>query len=478
MRESTFPYWSVGALYRLPAVVWRKPDAAFGSPQFYEEFWKRYGLRPRPTADYVGGLEDKVPLGLVITEKDIRKSEPGQPPEANRGLTVSCEVCHTSFLFGERVVGLSNPFANGRRLYQDLSIADGDAEGNVGGLYEMNPANASMVNGADHIGVIGLYFHNPDLSINPIAGMGVVNHRAWQTIQKTLAKTAYIKTPPWFLFKTKQEASTTTTSRLRGFGFYADGGLSKDSVFADFSYMVAFSMSFWESGGSDLRRAREAWAGAAPKTLMTLEGPLYPFDVAVPEAKAGADVYRRECRECHGDYDVSSWASVKAGNRLPRPQLAYDLTVDRLVGTDEMRLGFSEAIRSDVNRVLAGRSGRRTEMIRTGGYLAPPLTSIYARFPYLHNASVPDLRTLLENSSSRPRSWRFTGNPAALGDYDRERLGLRWERVGQPGDAPPGPFDRVYFTDPTKGLGPQGHDYGTRLPTREKRQLIEFLKTI
>ena len=93
-------------------------------------------------------------------------------------------------------------------------------------------------------------------------------------------------------------------------------------------------------------------------------------------------------------------------------------------------------------------------------YWAPPLNGIFASSPYLHNGSVPTLEDLLSAPDERPSRFR-TGSNA----IDPVKVGLK--------DA--GSF--VYDTsEPGKGNG--GHLYGTNLPIRGKRALLEYLKSI
>ena len=61
------------------------------------------------------------------------------------------------------------------------------------------------------------------------------------------------------------------------------------------------------------------------------------------------------------------------------------------------------------------------------GYQAPPLDGIWATAPYLHNGSVPTLRTLLD-SSIRPA--RFTRPQSTEFDnYDKTNVGWKFTEV-------------------------------------------------
>lgn len=106
-----------------------------------------------------------------------------------------------------------------------------------------------------------------------------------------------------------------------------------------------------------------------------------------------------------------------------------------------------------------------------GANLAPPkeqaiafkarsLEGIWATAPYLHNGSVRTLQQLLTKPEEREEKFY-------LGSYEFDAEGV--------GIASKGP----YLFDTTKpGNGKGGHEYGTNLENAEKRELIEFLKTL
>ena len=61
----------------------------------------------------------------------------------------------------------------------------------------------------------------------------------------------------------------------------------------------------------------------------------------------------------------------------------------------------------------------------TGGYVATPLTGVWATAPYLHNGSVPTLAALLD-STTRPKYWSRkygTNGSYDSNDYDEHAVG-------------------------------------------------------
>jgi len=116
------------------------------------------------------------------------------------------------------------------------------------------------------------------------------------------------------------------------------------------------------------------------------------------------------------------------------------------------------------------------------GYVPPPLVGIWARWPYLHNNSVPSLCALLTASQNRPRTfWMGEANNRET-DYDKNCVGYpTGGRVPESWKQP----DYLYDTS-KPGMTNKGHDRGIfinedgseRLSPEDKGAIIEFLKTL
>lgn len=479
MREATAPRFSYDAFLKLPE-IWGRPEIEAGSELFYSEFSRRYGLHKRSDEDKTWTIEDKLPMGLVITQGDFKSAAVAQHPQGERGITVSCDACHSSFQFGRRIVGIGNPFFNFGKMYDDLSKADG-ASSNGSLPYDLTPGQTSMVNAADHIGVVGLYLRGSDMRLDLKRAMSVVKGKPSPYLVSLIEGTAHLKTPAWINFKTKYEASADASDgSLRGFGFFVDGGLSRESIFADFNYLISFSLdlngSLW---AGDLLRIRREWDQNARDQLMALEPPRYPFAVDITKAKRGFSVFQKTCAQCHGQYDIQSWSALQGTHLAWQKPLLHHfeqkIIPQAVVGTDRKRLDFTSLIQPEVNRVLSQRSPK-TEMTHTNGYVVPPLHSIFARYPYLHTGGVPDIATLLTPPDLRPKRWMFAGNPNRASDFDQNRLGLKTKNLGKTESV--AGFDRVYEENPKYGLSVAGHPFGTNLDPQDKIDLIEFLKTL
>jgi hypothetical protein len=105
-------------------------------------------------------------------------------------------------------------------------------------------------------------------------------------------------------------------------------------------------------------------------------------------------------------------------------------------------------------------------MTKTSGYVATPLDGIWLRAPYLHNGSVPTLDDLLKPAEDRPKAfWR------GYDVYDAAKAGFisdgeAAQRVG------------TYFDTAARGNANSGHEYGSRLSSDERKNLLEYLKTL
>lgn len=112
----------------------------------------------------------------------------------------------------------------------------------------------------------------------------------------------------------------------------------------------------------------------------------YPFEVDRTLAAEGEKVFRRLCAECHAR------DGARANEVVPVAE----------IGTDPNRLEMWNPASGDdphpADRYNAFADGYDWDLRRfrkTDGYVAPPLTAIWLRAPYLHNGSVPTLWDLL-----------------------------------------------------------------------------------
>lgn len=178
--------------------------------------------------------------------------------------------------------------------------------------------------------------------------------------------------------------------------------------------------------------------------------PRYPFDVDLAAVKRGAPLFDANCNSCHGG-----------------PESEKRLFSINEVGTDPHRAEmFTQKLADGFNRFLAELEAKgykppsEAGVRSTGKYFAPTLNGVWARSPYLHNGSVRTIAQLLTPPNGRAKSFH-RGSRA----FDRKEMGYADEGA--------------YLLDTgVSGNSNSGHDYGTRLSPEEKRDLIEYLKTL
>lgn len=418
------------AFFELPERVWLRPDIKPHTPEFQDEVFRRYGLFE---ADFDN---DGLPLGLIRTTRD-RLGTPSA--------TVTCDLCHSSYLFGQLVEGQPNRFASMEQLFVDMSAVT--LAKSTEPLFAKNPPRNTVVNAADHLGYIGLLVRQLDLAPDVPTMARVATNQSSQ-YQAQFDSIAYVKTPPWYLYRTKLAGTA---------GYYFDGGHPKTGNFAAFTYLSAF----YEPDGSNLRQALSAWTEGGHAYLASLQPPPYPFAIDDTLARAGKLIYQDQCASCHGTYTHTS----AGADSLIYPGLIVPIEE---IDTDPLRAHFPGAFVNQIRRVL------RAEYTPNRGYVATPLTAIWARAPYLHNGSVPTLRTLLA-PATRPTRWALVADPNEVTDYLQQDVG--WRYMALESHAPYAGA-RIHDPEVATGLNNGGHSFGAKLSAAQRTALIEFLKTL
>jgi len=196
--------------------------------------------------------------------------------------------------------------------------------------------------------------------------------------------------------------------------------------------------------------------------------PPFPAPIDLDRAARGRRVYAAHCAGCHGDY-----ANGPGGLELVQfPNRLVDLAE---IGSDAARVrAATPTIATAIARTPFGphidaRSG--------SGYVATPLTGLWASAPYLHNGSVPTLWHLM-HPAERPRAFEVGGHR-----LDFARVGIAGADgadgvMRHPADHRPWARPTLYDTT-TTGRGNGGHTAEfIGLSEAEKTDLIEFLKDL
>jgi hypothetical protein len=185
--------------------------------------------------------------------------------------------------------------------------------------------------------------------------------------------------------------------------------------------------------------------------IWTLPPPKYPFAIDQSRAARGQAIYNQQCAECH------SFSGSKTGTVEPWGDIR----------TDPFRLNSYTYIFATAQATLYPESQYRfTHVPTTDGYARQPLDGIWARAPYLHNGSVPTLWDLLQDPDQRPKQF-IRGYDV----YDQQRVGFVY-------DTPDARSTGFLYDTGIRGNGNGGHEYGSKLSADQKRDLIEYMKTL
>jgi len=429
-------YWRSGS-WRESAyhLLWKRWGLSSRPADFEEQVRRRYGLVEAPYAN------DGLPMGLRFTKSRYK---------GERTITQDCLLCHGGRIAGRVMVGLPNTQLSAQQLSDDLDAVDG-----------RNPHKAPFdlgavrgLNNADSLAVLLTSFRNRDMSWDVDSLMtGQSPDLGWSRLPST-------DTPPWWHWREKK-------------WIYYGGEIDARSHESSMFLILA---QFHELDGRDIAAMGEPWRHVRTYIHERVQPPAYPFPIDKTRARRGYALFhgpRAGCSGCHGRYAESGF---------PRALMAYETPVIRLekIGTDPTRVrAMSDAFLEKYNSIpwFSAAYPARTSRERPVGYVAPPLRGIWATAPYLHNGSVPTVAHLL-SPGARPR--RFYRLPTTDREaYDTDNLGWKFVDCRKaPCDPNDLPYARMLYDTSWTGLANSGHRFGGRLSVREKRDVIEFLKTL
>ena len=204
---------------------------------------------------------------------------------------------------------------------------------------------------------------------------------------------------------------------------------------------------------------------AAEDIFSALLPPRYPFEIKVERAARGKTQFENTCAHCHGTYE-------RTADGVPVFKEPTWIRLE-IVKTDSDRLNALEGEFLDLvaNNPLKDILQSK---YRGRGYFAPRLEGVWARFPYLHNGSVPSIRHLLSPPADRPKTFsvRAAGSRER---FDPDNLGLTMPKKIK--------FDllggkRSIYDTSLVGQSNAGHEFYTDLSDYEKTDIIEYLKTL
>mgnify|MGYP000873095461 CR=1 FL=1 len=391
----------------------------------WEPEWKAK-LDPNDPASLRKVAFERYGLSEAVTSDN--QGAPLQFVATKSGMWVqTCMLCHGGRvpITGESKIGMPNTELDMQTLYEDMTKATG-----LRGPFQLS---FGMSRGRTNAFIFSLELirrRNEDLS-NRKEPLPMGEYADFD-----------LDPPAWWYLKKKT-------------ALYSDGAATGDFT----RPIMQFAMG--EPNGEKIR----SWEGDFRDILAylkSIEKPKYPLPIDAKLAQAGEQVFTKTCSGCHGTYG--------AEGKYPNKVVPLDV-----VGTDSLRLTkLSKEFRQYIDKTWFGQGGSQ-HVAEPKGYVAPPLDGVWASAPYFHNGSVPTVYGVL-TAEARPKYFRRVG---PIKDYDTQNLGLKVEALNAPApkDAPAEARRRVVDTT-LPGLGNSGHPFGFKLSEQEKRQVIEYLKTL
>src|SRR5262249_32848517 len=135
--------------------------------------------------------------------------------------------------------------------------------------------------------------------------------------------------------------------------------------------------------------------------LETYRPPRYPGALDRALSEEGREIYATHCSQCHGRYQ----------RRTSGDEELVEFP-NRFVPQDEMRTDPERWQTIDaklLQAISASAMGKYVTPHRAAGYVAPPLSGLWATAPYLHNGSVPTLWHLM-HPDQRPNRFLVGGH--------------------------------------------------------------------
>lgn len=406
--------------------------------------------------------------------------------------TMSCATCHSGKLFGQTVFGMSKRFPKANQFFlrghralgaynsflfqQYTGASDVEAE-----MLERSVENLKSV-GVKNPVVLGL-----DTSLAQVAlSLNMRADNEWADKSER-----YQNNPrPDFLDSNPGDSKPAVWWNLK----YKNRWLSDGSVV---SGNPVYTNILWnEIGrGADLRELsgwldeNEATVDELTTAVFANEAPhitdFFPASrILERRALKGEAVYNQACSKCHGIY-TKNWSQPEFdeapwSERVKTYKVEYfekTFVVD--VGTDPYRYLSMKSL-EQLNKLNISKKNGIKVKAQTG-YVPPPLVGIWARWPYMHNNSIPNLCSLLTPSKKRSQVY-YAGAP-----IDKKR-DFDFDCNGYPlfNETPKAWKKPEFLYDSSKkGLSNSGHDEGiftkdgeSLLSDDDIHNLIQFLQTL
>jgi mono/diheme cytochrome c family protein len=383
---------------------------------------ERYGMIEAPYEN------NGIPMGFM--------RGPGDSWVAN------CLLCHGGLVKGQPTLGAGNAFIDFTTFAEDATIAAAMFQNkpvpsrpvSLGGVQNFKAGGTNSF----VIAEVLLSLRDPNLNLLP------------QPVSLGAIKDHDLDPPAWWNVSKKKR-------------FYSDG-------FTPVSARAIMQFALGPENSAEVFKGREegfkdalVWIQSLTPPKFKYTGPLSPEDLEL-RRQSGEGIFTKNCSGCHGIY---SGPTPSYPNKV--------VSIDR-VGTDRDRLdGVTPEFRQYYKDSWLGNFGAEDITVRPEGYVAPHLGGVWASAPYLHNGSVPTLEQVL-NSKARKNVWKVRDRNG----LDEVRVGLDVEEFDTiPATVTAGWEKRRYIEAlPGTSRSNQGHRFGDRLSDTERRDVIEYLKTL
>ncbi|MFG1485105.1 hypothetical protein ABMA77_03500 [Halobacteriovorax sp. RZ-1] len=456
-----------------------------------ESFYQWLGLNPYNDEDAAGIYRIPYPDGY---KPDYYMGASIVDTKWGKGLTFSCATCHSASLFGTSVMGLTNKtvkanelFVKAKKLlpfiptktFQKVTNATDDEVA----MLKRTKKNIHSV-GASSPMVLGLDTSLPQVALSlahrkqdAYATKSRLNEvfPRFNPLKSTVADS---KPMPWWTLKYKTR-------------WLSDGSIvAGNPIFTNFLWN--------ELGrGTDLYEL-EKWLQDNPEIIKELTAAAFStkapriddfFDVSridIDAAKRGQKHFENRCQKCHGEYQKNwdlpfSGLMSKSDQIKTRKLIYHEKTPVKDVGTDPLRYQGT-AYFADALNELAISKWMKTVVEPQKGYVPPPLNGIWARWPYMHNNSIPNLCELMTPPSKRVKEFYqipavdpmldfdfdCNGFPVGMDIPEERRIREAYYNTKLPGLSNAGHYNRI-FTDK------EGNEL---LSEEDKSDLRMFLRTL
>ena len=426
---------------------------------------------------YVGHLEA---YHMGVSELNIHNS---------KSLSFSCAACHSSDLFGVKILGMTNRFP---RANEAFILGEKILKNTPAFMFDLmvNPSSSDLLTFKEAKDAMKYVTTKKPLTIGLDTSLAQVGlSLAKRGLDDYASKIPYRRARKNPLNKVPADSKPAVWWNLK----YKTKWLSDGSIISGNPVHTNF---LWNEIGRGVNLDElEEWLLENKKTVDELTtyvfhtkaprfNDFFPRRININKAKRGEKLFLQNCKGCHGEY-TKGWSlgdHISYEEKIETIETWYHTQTKVIdVKTDQYRYEGMNYFYKDLNRLQISKS-IGTVVTPQKGYVPPPLEGIWARWPYFHNNSVPTLYDVLTPSEKRPKSYIAVPAEDKLIDFDFERNGYpRPDKIRLPYRE-----DNDYFYNTkVKGLSNKGHskmmrneDGTERFNHNQKLEIIEFLRTL